>query len=119
MATGLSDRDRKLLWCRSASLCAICHVSLIMEASKDSRASIIGEEAHIVGRSVQGPRGDDEEQERWTYDNFILLCPSDHSLIDAQSQSYSSARLRQIKRDHESWVSARLRDHDRSGGPLG
>jgi tetratricopeptide (TPR) repeat protein len=117
MAAGLSDRDRKLLWGRSASLCAICHVPLIVEGSKDSHASIIGEEAHIVGRSIQGPRGNDEEQERWSYDNFILLCPSDHSLIDAQSQTYSSSRLRQIKRDHESWVATRLRDHDRLDGP--
>ena len=104
MATGLNNRDRKLLWGRSGSLCAICRVPLIVAGSKESRAAIIGEEAHIVGTSPAGPRGDAPNQGRWSYENFVLLCPSDHSKIDAQPETYSLARLRQIKQDHEAWA---------------
>ena len=117
MAAGLSDKDRKLLWGRSGSICAICHVSLIVAGSKKSRAAVIGEEAHIVGRSSAGPRGNAQVRERWAYENFILLCPSDHSMIDAQAEIYTTNHLRQIKRDHEAWVASRLTSQDRSSNP--
>lgn len=117
MATGLSDRDRKLLWGRSGSLCAICSVPLIVAGSKESRAAIIGEEAHIVGRSPAGPRGDAADRDRWSYENFILLCPSDHSTVDAQPEIYPAKRLRQIKQDHETWVALRLTNQDHSASP--
>jgi hypothetical protein len=38
------------------------------------------------------------------YDNFILLCPDDHTLIDKQPRHYTEAVVRELKRDHEDWV---------------
>src|SRR5205807_5210053 len=38
------------------------------------------------------------------YENLILLCGGDHSLVDRQTHLYRSARLREIKSAHEEWV---------------
>jgi hypothetical protein len=73
------------------------------------RATVVGEECHIVGRRPDGPRGGEEavgDLDR--YENLILLCASDHAVIDGQPQTWTVERLRQTKAEHERWVAARL-----------
>jgi hypothetical protein len=42
------------------------------------------------------------------YSNLILLCPSDHKLVDDQPGAYSADCLAAIKRDHERWANETL-----------
>jgi tetratricopeptide (TPR) repeat protein len=39
-----------------------------------------------------------------SYENLILLCRIDHKKVDDQRRHYTTARLRQVKAEHEAWV---------------
>lgn len=38
------------------------------------------------------------------YSNLILLCPTDHKRVDARHSEFTTAKLLEIKADHERWV---------------
>ncbi|WP_162563769.1 HNH endonuclease, partial [Mycolicibacterium mucogenicum] len=102
---GISVADRKRLWGRSGSRCAMCFEPVIPE-SELGGAVLIGEEAHIVARELDGPRGTSPltEEQRDEYANLILLCPTHHTLIDKKPTGpaeYPVDRLLQMKLDHE------------------
>ena len=99
-------KDIKLLWGRSGNRCAICKIEL----SPDGSAETIGEIAHIVSHTKEGPRGNDALSlaKRDDYSNLMLLCPNHHSEIDKLADSWPSLKLHQIKNDHEKWVSEQL-----------
>lgn len=71
---------------------------------------VVSEVAHIVARSVDGPRGHDPLplSERDSFANLILLCEEHHHVVDAQPQFYTVARLLQFKRDHEDRIGTAL-----------
>ncbi len=105
----IRDRDRKLLWGRSASRCAICREELIEPSTAGDRESVVGEEAHIVARSPGGPRGNHVDEHRADgYENLILLCPRHHKMVDDQPIAYGVEVLRSIKSLHEGWVTTML-----------
>jgi len=52
MAT--SERDRKILWGRSASKCALCKRDLVENRTDLDRDSVVGNEAHIVAHPQVG-----------------------------------------------------------------
>ncbi len=66
--------------------------------------------AHIVGRRADGPRGIEDlpAEERDTYSNLILLCPTHHREIDKNEADWSSVKIRLVKVEHEQWVSSML-----------
>ena len=101
----ISARDRKLLWALAYSSCARCRCPLVEKAVGAARSAVIGEEAHIVSRSADGPRGHEAPPAGgWDgYDNFVLLCPRCHSVVDQQWRAWPASRLRQLKIDHEAW----------------
>lgn len=112
--TGMSIplRDHKMLWGRSGGRCAFkdCRISLA-RLSDIGFASVIGEEAHIVARSEDGPRGQSPLSlvERDSYSNLILLCPTHHALIDkipAGPETYPVSVLLDMKKAHESWATS-------------
>lgn len=94
-----------MLWGRSANICAFpnCNKTLVMDETEGDDASIIGEEAHIVAKKPDGPRGDSPltEEERDKYDNLILLCSIHHKLIDDQVNEYPVSKLKEYKKEHE------------------
>ena len=102
----IKDADRKRLWGRAGNRCAKCRKILAVSSENGEAESILGEEAHILPKSASGPRGDDS----WggasldAYENLILLCPSDHTLVDTQPKLFSRAVLMSMKQDHERWV---------------
>ena len=102
----MRDRDIKILWGRSGNRCAICKLELTPDGSKET----LGEMAHIVARSNEGPRGGARLSvvDRDAYDNLILLCPTHHVEVDKDSSMWAVARLRSTKAAHESWVSEQL-----------
>lgn len=77
--------------------------------------SVIGEECHIVSPRPKGPRHKDvcplEELDK--YENLILLCRIHHKMIDDQCETYSIEVLKQIKKNHERWVSEKLTEDDK------
>src|SRR5579884_421462 len=101
----ISTRDRKLLWARAGGTCALCKSHLTADAKGNDRDVVLGEEAHIVSEEVNGPRYRPmPKSEVDTYANLILLCPSDHKIIDEQVTTYTEERLHALKREHEQWV---------------
>jgi len=101
----MRDIDIKILWGRSGNRCAVCKVEL----TPDGTLETLGEMAHIVARSPDGPRG----QNSLTaypdgYENLILLCPTHHTEVDKNPSTWPVARLHAMKADHETWVSEQL-----------
>lgn len=103
-----------MLWGRSGNRCAICRNELVADATQADDPSVLGEAAHIVAREQNGPRGtsslSDEQRDR--YENLILLCPTDHTLIDSQVLTWTLERLHQQKQTHEEWVRNSLAGYD-------
>lgn len=106
----VSDRDRKLLWTRAGGTCAICQCRVTADATKEGdEVVVLGEEAHIVSEKPEkGPRYRPmPPREVDSYANLILLCPSDHTLVDKQFINFTEERLQTLKREHEQWVKDR------------
>jgi len=84
------------LFLKSGSVCAFrgCGRSLIELGEEGDSDAIIGEMAHIVADSRQGPRGDEplDESERNKHTNLILVCPDHHTIIDKGSGANSRDR---------------------------
>jgi hypothetical protein len=102
----MRTKDIKILWGRSGNRCAICKIEL----TPDGEIETIGEIAHIISQSSDGPRGKESlpVNNRNDYSNLILLCPNHHSEIDKTPESWPTTRLQKIKGEHEKWVSAQL-----------
>ena len=108
----LTAKNRKILWARSGNRCAICRVPLVVEPTAQDTESVVGTECHIVSASPNGPRHDPAFQAEQfdALDNFILLCATDHKMIDDQPETYTAEALRSIKMNHERLVETKLRD---------
>ena len=116
----ISAHNRKLLWGRSGSRCAMCQCELIMPGTSVDDESIIGDECHIVSPVSGGPRHDPEfpREKLNNYANLLLLCKVHHKLIDDQWSEYTASRLAKKKANHEKWVSEQLdSSHSRTRGP--
>jgi hypothetical protein len=100
-----------MLWGRSGNICAFpkCKKELV-DISETDDLSVIGEEAHIVAKGVDGPRGNSllTIEQRDKYDNLILLCCNHHKIIDDHPDKYSVKLLHDYKKNHEDWVKQNL-----------
>jgi len=98
----------RILWGRSGNRCAYpkCRVEMAPDGSKTT----IGEIAHIIAKSPDGPRGGSPLtiEERDEYENLILLCPTHHKIIDDNDGDWSVERIKLLKAEHEKWVSNQL-----------
>lgn len=112
MRKEIPDKEKKALTLKSGNLCAFprCGRKLVEPETEDDDPAIVGEIAHIVADSRQGPRGDSplSDEERSKQSNLILLCSNHHSIIDKQKHTYSVQVLRQMKADHEAFVERQL-----------
>jgi hypothetical protein len=111
---GIRDKDRKILWGRAGNRCAICHKPLVVDATSADPEAVVGDEAHIVAQSSDGPRGGEPARGRDldNYDNLILLCRVDHKRIDDQPNHYTTGKLHEVKSHHEQWVRTTLDDSE-------
>jgi hypothetical protein len=71
---------------------------------------VVGEEAHIVARNDDGPRGESSlsEEQRDEYANLILLCSRHHTIVDQRPDEYPVHDLQQFKSRHEARVQSAL-----------
>ncbi len=109
---GISLKTHKLLWGRSGNRCAFpdCRHELIADETETDDESVIGDEAHVVAKNNDGPRGESDmsTEERDKYDNLILLCRIHHKIIDDQYLHYTVEKLKEMKITHEKWVKESL-----------
>jgi hypothetical protein len=115
---GITSKTRKMLWGRAGARCSFegCQIELIELTEGESRHAILGEEAHIIAQKKDGARGENpiEPQRINLYENLILLCPTHHTLVDAQATKYTVQVLHQMKKAHESWVDRNLGGRNRA-----
>ena len=104
----ISDADRKILWGRSGNRCAfpgcVQELATRVESSSNSKAVVLGEEAHIVAKEDGGPRSNPGMplRQRDAYQNLILLCPTHHTLVDKDHGApFSVDDLHAMKAAHE------------------
>ncbi len=106
--TAIPRRDEKMLWGAAGGRCSFtgCDKRLFTGVEASDGPVIIGESAHIVADSDDGPRGASSltAEERAKYDNLILLCEEHHKLVDGQPTTYTVEVLRRMKREHEATV---------------
>lgn len=102
----MKEKDIKLLWGRAANRCAICRCELSQDAKALSLAFPLGEQAHIVAETVDGPRGSSllTTEQKNSYHNIILLCPNHHTEIDKNVADWPIEKLYVAKSSHELWV---------------
>lgn len=104
MSLAISNRTRKALWANSRNRCAFtgCKVELAKRSDASGGIVVRGDEAHIRGRGVAGPRHDPDYADVDGYDNLILLCAVHHRDVDANGgRGFSVDELRQMKANHE------------------
>lgn len=102
----MPEKTKLLLWVRSGGRCEFdgCNEYLFRH-HVTLEAVNLGELAHIVAFSPEGPRGKDGERPEQINDpsNLLLLCPRCHTLIDDESagKKYSRSALQRYKKEHE------------------
>ncbi len=99
----------KMLYANSAGLCCICKAQVVIQTTKDGLKQI-GAMAHIAGENAGSARYDEEmtDEQRYSYDNLMLLCPNCHATIDNAPESYSVKALKDHKQKHEAYIKAQL-----------
>ena len=105
----ISEADGKLLWGRAAGICSnpTCRADLTA-ILQESNSYNVGEMAHIIARSEDGPRGESGGGSD-KYANLILLCPTCHRHIDKSPDgTYTLEQLHQWKQNHESAIRFRM-----------
>jgi len=107
---GTKQKDIKLLWGRSGNRCAICRNELTQHSSAITSSFTLGEQAHIVGEKSGSARSSSPltPEQRDSYHNLILLCPTHHTEIDSNEADWPVERLHQVKSEHELWVTETL-----------
>lgn len=108
MKRDMKPKDRNILCTKSGNRCALpdCRAILVQDAKNVDGASLIAEAAHIKGENPGSARYDASmtDEERNSYENRILLCPSCHTKIDKQPSVYPVELLQRYKAEHEAWI---------------
>lgn len=114
MSRKYPQADIKILYGRAAARCAFSHCQrkLVLEETTMDETKQIGKIAHIVAHSEGGPRFDPSypKEKLDSYENWVLLCPTCHDIVDAQEGKYDVPFLRDLKSAHEQWVQDTLDD---------
>ncbi|MGE4546123.1 MAG: HNH endonuclease signature motif containing protein [Pedobacter sp.] len=107
---GIKQKDIKILWGRSGNRCAICKTELTQDSSAVTASFTLGEQAHIVGDNPGSARSTSPltAEQRDSYHNLILLCPTHHTEIDSNEPDWPVERIHQVKSEHELWVTETL-----------
>ena len=107
MEQAVNQPDRKRLWGKAGSRCAMCNRELTEEGGVQS---IVGDEAHVRSPKPGGPRHDAKYPVELldAYVNRVLLCKVHHKLVDDNEEIFTTELLEGMKRRHEARVSRLL-----------
>lgn len=102
----ITETTIKILWAKSGNRCAFpgCSQTLVEEATALDGSQVVGEMAHIVAHSSDdGPRSDPAfpRDKIDLPENLLLLCPTHHTIVDKQANSYTVSDLTEWKRARE------------------
>jgi hypothetical protein len=108
----ISSSDIKKLWGRAAGRCSHpeCGIDCVPLLDPKSGPITLGEMAHVIPHSPNGPRGTGKPG-AGTYENLILLCPTHHTQVDEASGAHPAALLLTWKKDHEERIRESLAVH--------
>ena len=85
------QKEQKILFAKSGNRCAFpkCDKPVIVEVGNKSEP--IGEMAHMIAYSDDGPRSDAAfaPEDRNKASNLILLCPTHHTVVDKLEHQYN------------------------------
>ncbi len=99
MTRGPSLSTIKALFAKSSNRCAFpkCTVNIVQDGT------LLSHICHIKGANPGSARYDAAQHdiERHSDANLIILCPNHHSVIDDDYETYTVARLRRMKMEHE------------------
>lgn len=99
--TSPSLKTIKRLFAVSGNCCAFpkCQISLTDNLS----GKVTGKICHIKAKNPSGPRYDptQSDKERNAFKNLLHMCPIHHDVVDADPESYTVSRLKDIKTKHE------------------
>lgn len=105
----IKEKDIKILWAKAGGICSFpnCNQELICDISDN----VIGEICHVIAKSKDGPRGNfsDDNFNRDSYENLLLLCPTHHAIVDSDEKLYTVETLHEIKESHENQVKEKMR----------
>lgn len=108
----ISQKDIKILWAGAAGHCSFTDCGQRLYLSAVNGALVIGEMAHIKGDKPTSSRYDSNQlpEERQSYSNLILLCPTHHTTIDKPENeaTYTVDVLVAMKAKHEAHILARV-----------
>jgi hypothetical protein len=95
--SGVALKTVKHLFAACANRCS--HPGCAQEMVTE-RGVVVGEICHITASSPKGPRYDPKltDDERDSFANLILLCPTHHKLADDDKARYTPALLRDLKK---------------------
>ncbi len=100
-----SKTTLKILFGMSGNECAepSCSQRVIAASTAESDEAVIAQISHIYALSDDGPRGKKglAEAERNHHSNLLLLCPTHHTVVDAQHETYPAQDLLRWKQTHE------------------
>jgi len=103
-----SEATKRVLWARSGGVCQYpgCADLLYLDQNVPKAKVMIGDLAHIIGFSKDGPRGDVASSDAYADDpdNLLFLCRNHHRMIDASPDNYPIELLLQWKERHETQV---------------
>lgn len=108
------------MWGRSGNRCAICKNEIVINSSPKGDESVVAEECHIISPQANGPRHDPSytDEKLDAYENLILLCRTHHKLVDDQTLTFTADILRQMKVNHELWVTEKLSENPKEDKPV-
>src|SRR5579859_3866035 len=92
----ISEKTAKIVWARAAGLCSYpdcLKILIVSPESPNDPHAVLGQIAHIVSHSEEGPRGEElfRGVDRDGPENLLLLCGEHHILIDQHRDKYSSS----------------------------
>ena len=107
-----SPKTLKVLFALSGNQCAHpqCTNLVIESATEQSDDLVSAQICHIYAINTRGPRGNPglTKEELNSPGNLLLLCPTHHTLVDGQHESYPVEVLRDWKRNHQSKIETLL-----------
>lgn len=108
MARNYNINTIKELYAKSGNQCSFpnCNVQLFENGNQS-------QVCHISGLNPESARYDKNmsDEERNSYSNLILLCPTHHKIVDSNPNKFSSEVLQLMKRQHEKIVSKNVFDN--------
>lgn len=110
----IPDKVRAQLWVAAAGRCEFNCCNKPLDRNVLTQQSLfLGQHAHIIADSPQGPRGSDALSKNLAHDpaNLMLVCAPCHTTIDRLEKDYSADLLRRMKKRHEDRIQ-RLYDID-------